>query len=88
MDIDCPPAKPARPVFPLSHDKPADAVLPYSVKVLNHAHPVFFSVALVKLMQSFTREPGTFVMVPAMYLPAGRDCAFLLHFRSGEYPPS
>ena len=59
------------PALFLCFYKFSDTVLPDWLKVLNHTHPIFFSVPLVKLPESFTRELSAVVMVPA---PDHRTC--------------
>ena len=48
-------------------------MLPDYLKVLNHTHPIFFSVPLVELVESFTRELSVIVTVPALDHRTGKN---------------
>jgi hypothetical protein len=75
MDIDRPPAGCTGPAFPFVPDKRTDNVLSDCREVVEHAHRVFRTIALVQLFQPPARELPAIGVAPALHLPAGRDSA-------------
>ena len=79
-------ALPAGPPFPFCGNELPDSVLPYTLKIFDHAHAVFSPIALIQLLQSFTGIDFTieavrpscflkFIAVPDNTLPGIVGCA-------------
>lgn len=78
MDIDRLPAGCAGPAFLFRFDEIAYAVFPNRLKVVDHAHAVLLPVPRVQLPEPFAGIFSTFMMMPALYLFAGRNGAALV----------
>jgi hypothetical protein len=70
--IDRPAAGFAGPAFPLGSDECPYTVPPDRCEVFEHTHVVFLPVSIVQLFQTPAGEPAAAMVIPALYLSAGR----------------
>lgn len=87
VHIDYPSTGCAGPAFPLGFDKRPDAISPDCFKIVDHTHTVLLPVPLVQMAQPFAGEFSTSMMIPALYLVAGRNGSALVAPAVGGVTP-